>query len=133
MTTQFSVLINNSAQFGNDPFNGESRWLELAVRCPAGSGSFTLMTPRQSIAPTPYAIFSQSTSWFGIVDMPEDFADGVDNTNTYTAGTGLALNGNTFSVQNVPWTTLSGVPVGFADGVDNTNTYTAGTGLALKA
>jgi len=58
-----------------------------------------------------------------------------DDTNTtYTASTGLALNGTEFSVTGAPWSGLTGVPAGFADGVDNdTNTtYTAGTGLSLS-
>lgn len=38
---------------------------------------------------------------------------------TYTAGFGLALNGNQFSVIGAPWGGLSGVPAGFADGTDD--------------
>ncbi|MBN2149619.1 MAG: tail fiber domain-containing protein [Anaerolineales bacterium] len=32
-----------------------ARWLEIAVRCPAGSGDFTTLTPRQRIRPAPIA------------------------------------------------------------------------------
>ena len=39
-------------------FNGAARWLEIGVR-PGGSASdFTTLTPRQSISPTPYAMFA---------------------------------------------------------------------------
>src|SRR5262249_37926860 len=37
-------------------FDGTARWLSIAVRSPAGSGSFTTLTPRQLITSTPYAI-----------------------------------------------------------------------------
>jgi len=42
--------------FGSTAFTGQSRWLEVAVRCPSGSGSFTTLTPRQALTATPYAL-----------------------------------------------------------------------------
>ena len=36
-------------------FNGDKRFLEIAVRSPAGSGSFTTLTPRQPLTASPYA------------------------------------------------------------------------------
>jgi hypothetical protein len=44
-----------SLDFGASVFNGADRWLNIAVR-PAGSGTFTSLTPRQPITPTPYAV-----------------------------------------------------------------------------
>ncbi len=70
--------------------------------------------------------------WRNFTHIPDDFADGVDNDTTYNAGSGLYLDGTTFSVTGAPWSGLTGVPAGFADGVDNDTTYTAGTGLALS-
>jgi hypothetical protein len=48
----FTVQID----FGSDVFNGDSRWLEIAVRSPAGSGSFTTLSPRQPLSAVPYAL-----------------------------------------------------------------------------
>jgi hypothetical protein len=45
--------------FGSDAFRGEARWLQTAVRCPAGSGTYTTLAPRQALTPVPYAMFSQ--------------------------------------------------------------------------
>lgn len=129
---QFSVLLNDAAQFGSDAFAGDARWLDLEVRCPTGVGSFTTLTPRQAVAAAPYALYSISASWDGLTNVPAGFADGVDNGSSYAAGTGLALNGNTFSVTAVPWASLNDVPAGFADNADNDTTYAAGTGLALS-
>jgi len=67
--------------------------------------------------------------WRNFTHIPDDFADGVDNDTTYNAGSGLRLDGTTFSVTGAPWSGLTGVPTGFADGVDNDTTYTAGTGI----
>jgi hypothetical protein len=46
----FTVVLN----FGNQ-FNGADRWLEIGVRV-NGAGAFTLLSPRQSITATPYAL-----------------------------------------------------------------------------
>lgn len=42
--------------FGVNAFTGEARWLDIAVRCPAGSGDYVTLTPRQSLTPAPYAL-----------------------------------------------------------------------------
>ena len=41
--------------FGASAFNGQARWLEIGVRCPAGSGSYTPLSPRQALRAAPYA------------------------------------------------------------------------------
>jgi hypothetical protein len=51
----FTVLID----FGAGAFPGADRFLEIAVK-PAGSGSFTTLSPRQQVTMTPYAIKSAS-------------------------------------------------------------------------
>jgi hypothetical protein len=48
---RFTTQLN----LGDDLFDGSARWLEIAVRCPAGSGDFTTLIPRQPITAAPYA------------------------------------------------------------------------------
>lgn len=48
----FSVQLD----FGGTAFDGTDRYLSIALRCPAGSGGYTTLTPRQSLTPTPYAL-----------------------------------------------------------------------------
>jgi hypothetical protein len=45
--------------FDTRSFQGDSRWLEIGVRCPAGSGAFTTLSPRQPLLATPYALSLQ--------------------------------------------------------------------------
>ena len=90
----FTVILD----WGGDKFQGEARWLDVSVRCPAGGGPYEPLTPRQPLTATPYALYTMGAPWPGIVDMPPDFADGVDNDTTYSAGTGLTLAGTTFAV-----------------------------------
>ncbi|MBU0495631.1 MAG: hypothetical protein KKA73_18510 [Chloroflexi bacterium] len=54
----FTVQLNDSGQFGSNAFNGDARWLAIAVRCPAGSGSYTSLG-RQALTATPYALYAQ--------------------------------------------------------------------------
>jgi len=41
--------------FGSGAFNGEARWLAIAVQCPGDSG-YTALAPRQRLTPAPYAL-----------------------------------------------------------------------------
>jgi hypothetical protein len=52
-------LYTVQLDFGASPFAGQATWLELAPRCPAGGGSFTTLSPRQPVTPTPNALFAQ--------------------------------------------------------------------------
>ncbi len=57
-TSVVNGLFTVSLDFGVSSFDGNARWLEIAVRSPAGSGSYTPLSPRQELAPAPYALFS---------------------------------------------------------------------------
>lgn len=55
----FTVVLNNTAQFGVSAFTGQDRWLQMAVSCPAG-GSLVTLGPRQKLTAAPYALYSPS-------------------------------------------------------------------------
>jgi hypothetical protein len=44
--------------FGNAAFNGQARWLQVEARTPSGSGAFSVLSPRQPVSATPYAIYA---------------------------------------------------------------------------
>ena len=48
-------LYTATLDFGADAFNGDARWLELALRT-NGAAAYTTLAPRQAVTPTPYAI-----------------------------------------------------------------------------
>lgn len=51
---QFTVQLGSfNSQYA---FVGSARWLGIAVRCPAGGGGFTELSPRQQLTATPYAL-----------------------------------------------------------------------------
>jgi len=55
-----NVILSNGLfivqlDFGTGSFMGDACWLEIAVRCPAGSGSYITLAPRHLLTPVPYA------------------------------------------------------------------------------
>ncbi|HRQ65796.1 MAG TPA: hypothetical protein PKZ76_13195 [Xanthomonadaceae bacterium] len=91
-------LFTIALDFGAEPFAGQQRFLELRVRPGASAGSYTVLTPRQLVRPTPEALRANVASeapWSGLTGVPPGFADGIDNDSggtvtSITAGTGLA-------------------------------------------
>jgi hypothetical protein len=65
-------IFNVRLDFGAAAFNGEDRYLLISVRCPAGSGAYTALTPRQPITPAPYAI-----ALYGVRTEPNAFSPNV--------------------------------------------------------
>lgn len=53
-------LFTVQLDFGASAFSGDARWLEIAARYPAGSGSYTTLTPRQPLTAAPYALYALS-------------------------------------------------------------------------
>lgn len=73
-----NVSVNNGLftvqlDFGNGAFQGDARWLEIGVRCPAGSGSYATLGPRQALTAGPYALHAISTGALqrrSVADIP---------------------------------------------------------------
>jgi hypothetical protein len=53
-----SGLFSATLDFGPGAFVDEERWLQVAVRSPAGGGSFTTLDPRQRLTAVPYAAYA---------------------------------------------------------------------------
>jgi hypothetical protein len=84
--------------FGAAPFAGLQRFIELRIRQGASTGSYTVVSPRQLVRPTPEALRAAAAStapWSGLTGIPAGLADGIDNDSGGTvtsviAGTGLS-------------------------------------------
>src|SRR5215471_1991661 len=61
----FSVILD----FGNDVFDGQERWIEIAVRTNGSVGPFTTLRPRQPVTPTPYAL--RAANYSGPVEVSQ--------------------------------------------------------------
>lgn len=71
-------LFNVMLDFGAGAFDGEARWLELAVRDGSSTGGYNHLLPLQQLSASPYALYSMSAPWGGLTGIPTGFVDGVD-------------------------------------------------------
>ena len=124
----FTVALN----FGPGVFTGPARWLDIGVRTNGSAGAFTILTPRQLLTPTPYAIFANTASNLSGTlpaaqlagTLPASAFAGYTNTVALTNGGNLfagsfsgsfagafngAFNGNGGGVTNVSVSNLTGV------------------------
>jgi hypothetical protein len=72
-------LFTAQLDLGPAAFNGSKRWLEIQARCPASSGSFATLSPRQELTAVPHAAFAlqagsaataASMPWSGLSSVP---------------------------------------------------------------
>jgi len=84
-------LFTVALDFGAN-FPGPNRWLEIAVRT-NGGGTFTTLTPRQELTPTPYAIYSENAATANNFNGTLSNAQLANSTITVNAGTGLSGGG----------------------------------------
>lgn len=94
-------LFTITLDFGGSVFDGPSRWLEIAVRT-NGAGTFSALSPRQRVAPTPYAITAGWVVSGGLAAGTYGSAVNFTNAANQFAGSGAALS-------NVNAATLGGV------------------------
>lgn len=86
----FAVDLN----FGAGAFAGEARWLQIAVRRPAGIDPYVPLTTRQYITPTPYALGLR-------LPLSQTVTTGSDAINVTNAGTGDCAQFNITDPSNV--------------------------------
>ena len=54
-------LFTVAMDFGAGFFNGQARWLQIGA-CSNAVGSYTTLSPRQPLLPTPYALFASDAA-----------------------------------------------------------------------
>jgi hypothetical protein len=112
-------VFTTSLDFGSAPFNGASRWLQIAVRT-NGTGSFTVLDPRTAISPTPYAIYAQTTA---------SVANGVIGNSQLAVNSVASANLQASSVTSAK--IASGQVVKSLNGLADNVTLTAGANITL--
>jgi len=113
-----TVALNGAGEFGANAFIGNARWVQVAVRSPAGGGLFTTLAPRQPLTATPHALFALNADRLDSVDSAA-FLQSVPNPLTLsgTSGTHIIRGENASPIGGA-----AGV-YGLATGITNLGTY----------
>ncbi len=85
----FNYTLNTGDEFGPQAFNGQRRYLQIAARCPAGSGGYTTLAPRQLLTGAPYALSLRPGAV--ISDTQNSALLTVINTNAVESGSGAIV------------------------------------------
>jgi len=85
----FAVTLN----FGPEAFSGDPRWIQLEVRHPAGSGTWTIVSPRQPMTATPYSLFSLAGGEWTRIGANIHYNDGNVGIGTGSPGAKLDVAG----------------------------------------
>jgi hypothetical protein len=133
--------------FGPGAFDGQARWLAIAVRCPAGSGAYTPVAPRQPLSAAPYALYATEVDQTFVQEIISNtviYGDTITGTLHVTVlPTEVVTETELFLIlgdyqQRVDGTCPAGssIRVVHEDGTvtcetDDNTTYSAGTGLSL--
>jgi hypothetical protein len=139
VATNYAVMVNNGLfstrfDFGPSVFNGEARWLELAVRR-VGIPDFTALLPRQAINPVPYAQFAMTPAGPKGEAGPQGIP-GPQGSKGDTGATGAVSNAHPFLVSAQHFLGATEVCVMFNEKVDpasatNTQNYCIGSGTSF--
>lgn len=122
-------LFTTALDFGAAAFTGDARFLEIRARCPAGSGGFTTLSPRTTLAATPTALTLRSGA------VISGTADTMLTIRSLQTDGGLALQviaedgGVDINVSGQYGSALSAV----ASGANSTGTYSYGEEVGLSA
>lgn len=81
-------LFTARPDFGQFGFTGASRYLEIAVRSPAGTGNFVILTPRQAITAAPYALKVPGVTGYSLTSADGTTVDALYVTNGGAVGIG---------------------------------------------
>ena len=117
----------------NGVFNGNPRWLEIAVQ--KDGGAFTTLTPRQQITPAPYAIFANTASNLSSTVPLAQLPAAVVTNNASSVTLKGAFTGNGNGLTNLNATSLIGtVPIAqlpaSAALVNSNQTFTGSNGFS---
>lgn len=127
-------LFSVDLDFGVEAFNGDGRWLEIAVRPGTGTGAtgFTVLSPRQPVSPAPYALYAKAAGAVGLPFAATGTSAGATTTGLITvtqSGTGVALSGLRTSTDAAAYPGVLGTNAGGGAGVQGESTYVDGVGV----
>ncbi len=127
-------LFTVDLDFGTTAFTGDARWMEIAVRSGASTGSHTVLSPRQAVSPAPYALYAKAAGGFAVPLTASGTSEGApaSTTGLFTvtqSGTGIAIAGNRTSTDAAAYPAVLGTNAGGGAGVQGESTNASGVGV----
>ena len=113
-----------SLNFGASSFRGPDRFLEICVRDGADVGVFTLLTPRQQVTSTPYAIRSLNAGNASSADSLSSVCVGCVTSTQIHDLDGSKISGTL---------AVSSIPAGSTNYIQNTTTQQAASNFNISA
>ena len=93
-------VFSTNLDFGSGVFTGASRWLEIGVRTNGSVAPYTVLTPRQQLTPTPYAIYAENAGAANSVQSSSISAPQLNTTGAPGSGQLLGYNGSSLVWMN---------------------------------
>jgi hypothetical protein len=126
-------LFTVDLAFGAGAFNGDARWLEIAVRPGTSTGTFTVLAPRQPVTPTPYALYTKVAGSANSLKLPftgsNDTTGAVLNITASTAAaTAAKLKGTTALELDGALKVSGTTPTAFVTAIAQADTNTCDVG-----
>jgi hypothetical protein len=108
--------------------------MEIAVRPGADTGTYTVLSPRQPVSPTPYALYAKASGGFVLPFEATGTSAGAPSTpeglvTIIQTGTGISLAGQRTSTDAAAYPALLGTNSGGGAGVQGESTYASGIGV----
>jgi hypothetical protein len=127
-------LFTTDLDFGAAAFNGDARWIEIQVRAGSSSGAYTVLSPRQSVSPAPYALYAKATGGFVVPLAVSGTSAGAPATTTglltvTQAGTGIAISGQRTTTDPAQYPAIIGTNAGGGAGVQGESIFATGVGV----
>lgn len=126
-------LFTVSLDFGAGVWNGDARWMEIAVRPGASSGTYTVLSPRQAIGSTPYALYAKAAGGIAVPFSASGSIEGPDEIFLIEqTGSGMGLKVDRGYTGATPYPAIYGVNsgTGGAAGVQGETLNSGGVGVA---
>lgn len=88
-----------SLDFPAGSFAGDARWLEIAVRPGASTGTYTVLSPRQPVSPVPQALYAKSAGSISLPFSASASTTAVAMSITNGGGVAAKFTGNPVAVE----------------------------------
>jgi hypothetical protein len=127
-------LFSVELDFGAAAFNGDARWMEIAVRPGSSSAAHTVLSPRQPLSPSPYSLYAKTAGGVAVPFAATGTTAGAPSSTTglvtiTQTGTGIGIAGNRTSTDPAAYPGVLGTNSGGGAGVQGESTFAGGVGV----